>query len=287
MTCMAFDRSKRCLYTGGEAGRGIERLGVPGKSRRPRRLLVLTVCRKGLSNFGISLPDSSGALGTWQAIRHTYSGTEQPLGCSQSFSILGAMICLHYVTVMSLCCFVLHPSFTDLHCTCPLRLRTFTMKQPAEIRSPALELANLTSPNLFFESLASLSIVFALQCFVIATGLLWAKEGPNSFVVGLAWDRRCTDPCIKKTKSAEVCEANAYLFQKLCSRRIYVWPDSRKQIVCYLKTQGTTVEQEAGLIVSFFRDCGVEAQFCMYEVQFRRQRLWNCRPLKSVLERAL
>lgn len=101
MTCMAFDRSKRCLYTGGEAGRGIERLGVPGKSRRPRRL-VLTVCRKGLSNFGISLPDSSGALGTWQAIRHTYSGTEQPLGCSQSFSILGAMICLRYSYVTML-----------------------------------------------------------------------------------------------------------------------------------------------------------------------------------------
>ena len=77
------------------------------------------------------------------------------------------------------------------------------MKQPAEIRSPALELANMTkfspifsqSPFLF-ESLASLSIVFALQLFGIATGLLWAKEGPNSFVVGLAWDRRCTDPCI-------------------------------------------------------------------------------------------
>eukprot|EP00913_Durusdinium_trenchii_P029053 g27241.t1 len=78
MTCMAFDRSKRCLYTGGEEG------------------LVK------LWNF------SSGQ-----------------------------------------------------------QLRTFTMRQPAEIRS-----------------------------------LLWAKEGPNSFVVGLAWDRR-----------------------------IYVWPDSRKQIV--------------------------------------------------------
>ncbi|CAK0806541.1 unnamed protein product, partial [Prorocentrum cordatum] len=34
------------------------------------------------------------------------------------------------------------------------------------------------------------------------TGLLWAREGPNTFVVGLAWDRR-----------------------------IYVWPDSRKQTV--------------------------------------------------------
>eukprot|EP00931_Biecheleriopsis_adriatica_P049577 TRINITY_DN28689_c0_g2_i1.p1 TRINITY_DN28689_c0_g2~~TRINITY_DN28689_c0_g2_i1.p1 ORF type:complete len:1101 (-),score=248.22 TRINITY_DN28689_c0_g2_i1:96-3398(-) len=47
------------------------------------------------------------------------------------------------------------------------QLRTFTMKQPAEI-----------------------------------TSLLWAREGPNSFVVGLAWDRR-----------------------------IYIWPDSRKQTV--------------------------------------------------------
>ena len=172
-------------------------------------------------------------------------------------------------TVMSLCSFVLHPSFTDLHCTCPLRLRTFTMKQPAEIRSPALELANLTSPNLFFErfeSLASLSIVFALQCFVIATGLLWAKEGPNSFVVGLAWDRRCTDPCIKKTKSAEVCGSKAYLFQKLCSRRIYVWPDSRKQIACYLKTQGTTVEQEAGLIVIFSETVERKRSFACMQV---------------------
>ena len=78
MTCMAFDRSKRCLYTGGE----------------------------------------EGAVKLWN-----FSSGQQ--------------------------------------------LRTFTMKQPAEIRS-----------------------------------LLWAKEGPNSFVVGLAWDRR-----------------------------IYVWPDSRKQIV--------------------------------------------------------
>lgn len=34
------------------------------------------------------------------------------------------------------------------------------------------------------------------------TGLLWAREGPNTFVVGLAWDRR-----------------------------VYVWPDSRKQTV--------------------------------------------------------
>eukprot|EP00434_Breviolum_minutum_P034835 symbB.v1.2.030838.t1/scaffold3409.1/size109594/6 len=66
MTCMAFDRSKRCLYTGGE----------------------------------------EGAVKLWN-----FSSGQQ--------------------------------------------LRTFTMKQPAEIRS-----------------------------------LLWAKEGPNSFVVGLAWDRR-------------------------------------------------------------------------------------------------
>jgi len=47
------------------------------------------------------------------------------------------------------------------------QLRTCTMKQPTEIRR-----------------------------------LLWAREGPNTFVVGLAWDRR-----------------------------IYVWPDSRKQTV--------------------------------------------------------
>eukprot|EP00439_Symbiodinium_sp_Y106_P039795 s4865_g4.t2 len=78
MTCMAFDESKRCLYTGGEDG-----------------------CVK-LWNF------SSGQ-----------------------------------------------------------QLRTFTMRKPAEIRS-----------------------------------LLWAQEGPNTFVVGLAWDRR-----------------------------IYIWPDSHKQQV--------------------------------------------------------
>lgn len=78
MTCMAFDESKRCLYTGGEDG-----------------------CVK-LWNF------SSGQ-----------------------------------------------------------QLRSFTMRKPAEIRS-----------------------------------LLWAQEGPNTFVVGLAWDRR-----------------------------IYIWPDSHKQQV--------------------------------------------------------
>jgi WD40 repeat protein len=37
-------------------------------------------------------------------------------------------------------------------------------------------------------------------CEVI--GLLWAREGPNTFIVGLAWDRR-----------------------------IYVWPDQKKQFV--------------------------------------------------------
>ncbi|CAJ1394642.1 unnamed protein product [Effrenium voratum] len=47
------------------------------------------------------------------------------------------------------------------------QLRSYTMRQPSEIRS-----------------------------------LLWAREGPNNFVVGLAWDRR-----------------------------LYVWPDSRKQTV--------------------------------------------------------
>ena len=60
------------------------------------------------------------------------------------------------------------------------------------------------------------------QSFMLA-GLLWAKEGPNSFVVGLAWDRPGKKPCCQRIRETFDVTSN--------DRRIYVWPDSRKQIV--------------------------------------------------------